>query len=232
MSDKDYLEIVNKIFKSVFDHVVDFSLEDVLEKYAFDKKLPKMVRDNTTNEITWADAVNSGKYITNENMAKRDREEGWMLEKVEVTSLEDIINIWNTINMTTTERVYDSVNVVKSDTIYGCENVYRSTDSSECKNIIYCDSVSSSEYLLASSRSTRCNYSIRCDDSNTVSNSYNVICSKKISNSFFIEDSFDLYECMFCSHISSKKYCIANMQFEKDEYFEIKKEVINWILNS
>lgn len=27
----------------------------------------------------------------------------------------------------------------------------------------------------------------------------------------------------FCSHIANKKYCIANMQFEEEEYFEIKK---------
>ena len=32
--------------------------------------------------------------------------------------------------------------------------------------------------------------------------------------------------------ISDKKYCISNMQFEKEEYFEIKKEIIKWILNS
>ena len=33
-------------------------------------------------------------------------------------------------------------------------------------------------------------------------------------------------------HISNKKYCICNMQFEKEEYFAIKKEIIKWIMNS
>lgn len=36
--------------------------------------------------------------------------------------------------------------------------------------------------------------------------------------------------CMFCSHIANKRYCIANMQFEKEEYFAIKKQVVDWIV--
>ena len=36
----------------------------------------------------------------------------------------------------------------------------------------------------------------------------------------------------FCSHIANKKYCIANMQFEEEEYFEIKKTIISWILSA
>ena len=130
------------------------------------------------------------------------------------------------------ERVYDSINVSKSDTIYRCENVYRCTDCSDSKNIIYCDSCGESEFLIASQRSGNCNFCIRCDDSKNCSNSYNVICSNKVNNSLFIQDCFDLYECMFCSHIASKRYCIANMQFEEQEYFAIKKVIIDWILNS
>ncbi len=230
MNDEKALDIINKIFKTIFDKDNEFKLEEILEKFAFDVKLPKQVNDSTTNEITWADSINSGKFITNKNMEKRDETTGWMLEKKEVSSLQDIIDIWNSINLTTTERVYDSINVAKSDTIYGCENVYRSTDCGQSKNIIFCDSCFSSEFLLASQRSTTCTFCIRTDDSKNCSNSYNVICCDKITNSLFIQDCYNLHECMFCSHIANKKYCIANMQFEKDEYFEIKDTIIEWIL--
>ena len=87
-----------------------------------------------------------------------------------------------------------------------------------------------SEFLLGCQRTGGSNFCIRVDDSGNCINSYNVICSAKISNSFFIQDCKNLEECMFCSHISDKKYCISNMQFEKEEYFEIKKEIIKWIL--
>ena len=232
MNDKLALEIINKIFSSVFDKNNSFSLEELLEKYAFDIKLPKQVNDSVTNEITWADSINSGKFITNKNMEIKDNKDGWMLPKREINNLQELIDIWNSINLTTTERVYDSINVCKGDTIYRPENVYRCTDCSESKNIIYCDSCSNCNYTLASSRSSNCDFCIRTDDSKDCSNSYNVICSNKVKNSLFIQDCFDLYECMFCSHISTKKYCIANMQFEEEEYYEIKKTIIEWILNS
>ena len=232
MNDKLALEIINKIFSSVFDKNNSFSLEELLEKYAFDIKLPKQVNDSITNEITWADSINSGKFITNKNMDIKDNKDGWMLKKREINNLQELIDIWNSINLTTTERVYDSLNVCKSDTIYRSENVYRCTDCSESKNIVYCDSCSNCNFTLASSRSSNCDFCIRTDDSKDCSNSYNVICSNKVKNSLFIQDCFDLYECMFCSHISTKKYCIANMQFEEEEYYEIKKTIIEWILNS
>lgn len=232
MNDNKALEITNKIFKMIFDKENPYNLDTLLEKFAFDIKLPKQVHDTITNEITWADSINNGRFITNKNMEKRDSTEGWMLPKKEITNLQELIDIWNTINLTTTERVYDSINVIKSDTIYRCENVYRCTDCMDSKNIIYCDSCGNSEFLIASQRSGTCSFSIRTDDSKDCSNSYNVICSNKISNSLFIQDCYDLYECMFCSHIASKRYCIANMQFEEQEYYEIKKAIIEWILNS
>ena len=232
MNDTKALEIVNKIFKSIFEKDNNYTLDILLEKYAFDIKLPKQLNDSTTNEITWADSVNSTKFITNKNMEKIDTTKGWMLPKKEINNLQELIDIWNTINLTTTERVYDSIDVVKSDTIYRCENVYRCTDCRDSKNIIYCDSCGNGEFLLASKRSSNCNFCIRTDDSKDCSNSYNVICSNKIRNSLFIQDCFDLYECMFCSHIASKRFCIANMQFEEQEYYEIKEVIIEWILSS
>lgn len=228
MNDKKALQIIQKIFQCVFEKNNPYTLEELLEKFAFDVKLPKQVNDFHTNEVTWADSVNNGKFITLNNSEAID---SWMIPKRDVHSLDEVIEIWNTVNLMTTERVYDSTNVCKSDTIYSCENVYRSTDCRACKNIVYCDSCGDCEFLLASSRSGTSTFCIRCDDSKDCSNSYNVICSNKVSQSFFIQDCFDLYECMFCSHIANKKYCIANMQFEKEEYYQIKKSIIEWILD-
>lgn len=232
MNEIKTLEIVNKIFNNIFNENNKCSLEKLLEKFAFDIKLPKQVNDSITNEITWTDSINSGKFITNLNMEKRDSTIGWMLPKKEINNLQELIDIWNSINLTTTERVYDCVNVAESDTIYRCENVYRCTDCSDSKNIVYCDSCVNSEYILASQRSVNCNFCIRVADSKNCSNSYSVICSNKVSNSLFIQDCFNLYECMFCSHIVNKRFCIANMQFEEAEYYEIKKAIVAWILES
>jgi len=232
MDEKIALEIVNKIFENVFLENNNYSVDELLEKFAFDIKLPKKVYDSTTNQETWADSISNSKFITLDNMEARDNNSGWMLPKKEVNSFDEILKIWESINFTTTERVYESINVSRSDTIYRCENVFLSTNCSDSKNLVFCDSLCNSDFLLASSRSGFSNYCIRCDDSVNCSNSYNVICSNKIVNSFFVQDCFDLFECMFCSHISSKKYCIANMQFSKEEYYDIKKLIVDWILKS
>ena len=137
MNETKALEIINKIFVNIFDKNNTNNLEEILEKLAFDIKLPKQVNDSTTNDITWTDTINNSKFITNENMAKRDSTIGWMIPNKELNSLEELIEIWHSINLTTTERVYDSINVIKSDTIYGCQNVYRCTDCIDSKNIIY-----------------------------------------------------------------------------------------------
>lgn len=232
MDENMAMGIIDKIFGYVFGVGNHYSLEEIMEKFAFDVKLPKMVYDSTTHEVTWADSIHNGKFITLHNMEKRDQIDNWLLPRREITNLDDLIQIWDSVNFMTTERIYDSVNISKSDTIYGCCDVYHSTGCSDSKKLVYCDSCCNSEYLLASQRSGECNFCIRCDDSKDCSNSYSVICSSKVSNCLFIQDCFDIDECMFCSHIANKRYYIANMPFEKEEYYEMKRVIIKWILSS
>lgn len=232
MSREEVLLIINKIFKAVFLVDNKASIDDIYKKYAFDIKLPRKVYDKETNEETYTDFDNATNFITKDNMEKLDSSKGFMMEKRDFKSLEELINTWDSINTITTERCYNSTCASKSDTIYDSSYVYNSTNCSNCKNIIFCADCGKSEYLLASQRSGNSYFSIRIDDSNNCSNSYSVICSNKISNSLFIQDCFNLDECMFCSHIANKKYCICNMQHDKDEYFSIKKIIIEWILNS
>ena len=230
MTNRETLEKMNKIFINIFGRENPYTLEEILSKFAFDIKLPQKVLDSMTNKETWAESINPNKFITQKNMELFDIQHGWKKKKKDIDSLEDVLKYWKKINYTTTERIYDSENVHKSDTIYRSENVYRSLDCRECKNTIYCDGCANSEFIMGCQRTSGSNFCIRVDDSGECINSYNVICSSKISNSFFIQDCKDLDECMFCSHISNKKYCISNMQCEKEEYFTIKKEIINWIL--
>lgn len=231
MNDKECKSVIDEIFMEIFNQKCPIDIDDLLAECAFDIRLPNRVIDAVTGDETWASSINSNKYISQTNMEKYDEYKGWMRPKQEINSLDDIIKLWDKVNYTTTERVYDSINVSKSDTIYNCENIYRSQDCRSCKNTIFSDGCGDSEYLIACQRSSNCSYSMRVDDSNSCSNSYNVICSSKISNSFFIQDANSLHECMFCSHIANRRYCIANMQFEKDEYMAIKTEVEKWIIN-
>lgn len=231
MNNKQSKQILDEIFMEIFEQKCPLNLEQVLSEFAFDIRLPNKVIDAVDGSETWATSINSNKYITQTNMTKYDNYKGWMRPKKEISSIDEILELWNNVNYTTTERIYDSINVSKSDTIYRSENVYRSQDIRDCKNAIYTDGCGDSQYVLACQRSSNLNYCIKVDDSGNCSNSYSVICSSKISNSFFIQDANSLHECMFCSHIANRRFCIANMQFDREEYMAIKKEVIKWIVS-
>lgn len=230
MHEKQCKQVLDEIFMEIFEQKCPLSIEQALSEFAFDIRLPNKVIDAVDGKETWASSINSNKYISQSNMEKYDEYKGWMRPKKEINSLDEIIKLWNKVNYTTTERIYDSINVSQSDTIYNCENIYRSQDCRKCKNAIFSDGCGDSEYILACQRSGNSTYCIKVDDSGNCSNSYSVICSAKISNSFFIQDCNSLHECMFCSHISNRRYCIANMQFDKSEYMAIKEQVIKWIV--
>ena len=231
MNDKQCKKVLDEIFMNIFEQNCLLSIDEVLSEFAFDIKLPNKVTDAVDGKETWVSSINSNKYIRQENMIKYDNYKGWIRPKKEIESLDEILKLWDKINYTTTERNYDSINVSKCDTVYESENVYRSQDCRKCKNTVFSDGSADCEYILACQRSANLSYCIRVDDSNSCSNSYNVICSNKISNSFFIQDANSLYECMFCSHIQNRRYCIANMQFDRDEYMSIKTEVVKWIVS-
>lgn len=233
MNAKIAQDVLDKIIGQLFGYKNPFTLEQFMQKYAFDVRLPNQVTDSTTGEVTWAGSINPTRFITMENARKRVDIDDWILPKKPLQSIQDILAAWNDVNFTATERQIDSINFAESDMIYGSENVYRSQDIHNSKNILFCDAIlANSEYVAASQRSNSSTFCIRLEDSKESSNSFSVSWSAKIVNSLFVHDCYDLYECMFCSHIAGKQFCIGNMQFEEEEYRKLKDQVIRWILTS
>lgn len=231
MTSKAAKEALDKIVGQVFGYQNPYSLEQFMQKYAFDIRLPVQVTDATTGEETWSQSANPTRYIKMSNAYKRDVE-SWLLPKRSLHSMQDILKAWNEVNLTTTERQTDSLHVAESDNVYNSENVYRSLDVARSKNVLFSDGAWDCEYVAANQRSNTSNYCIRLEDSKECTGSFTVSWSSKIVNSMFIHDCFDLYECLFCSHITSKKFCIANIQFEEAEYRRLKEQVVRWILTS
>lgn len=224
--------ILDQICANIFGYKNPFTPEQFLQKFGFDVRLPKEVVDSTDGTKTWAQSINPTKFITLDNARKRNDIDDWVVPKRPLNSIEDILAAWNETNYTTTERRLDSADIYQSDNIYNSQFVYRSMDVHFSKNVFACDTVRKLEYVACSQRSNSSVYSIRVEDSTECSNSFNVIWSGKIANSLFINDCFNMFECMFCSHMAGKRFCIANMQFEEEEYRNIKKMVVEWILTS
>lgn len=232
MDDKQAKDILDKVVGVVFGFQNPFSLDQTMQKFAFDYKLPQQVFDSVTSEPTWAKSTNPTSFMKLENVRKRTQQTDWMEPLTPLNSIEDIISAWSKTRYMTTERQIDSINVGQSDTVYGCENVYRSCDVTNCKNIIFCDTVKDSEYIVAGTSSQTSSFGIRIEDSQLCSNSFNVNWSAKVTNSLFVQDCYDISDCMFCSHISGKRFCVANMQVSEAEYKRLKDVVVRWVLTS
>jgi len=225
-------EILDKIIGQIFGYQNPLSLEQFMQKYAFDVRLPAQVYDSTTGEATWASSTNPTKFITLDNARKRAEIDDFMIPKRPINSIQDILTAWNETNLTSTERQIESLNVAESDCVYNSENVYRSQDLNRSKNVLFSDSAHDCEFVAAVQRSKNSSFCARLDDSQSCTNSFSVTWSNKVSNSLFINDCFDMMDCMFCSHITGKQFCIANMQFEEEEYKKIKDIVVRWILTN
>lgn len=232
MKDNDAKQLLDKVIGQIFGYQNPYSLEDARNKFAFDVQLPLQVSDTTTGQPTWAQSVGPTKFITMDNARQRAAVDDWMLPKRPINSLQDILTIWNETNHMTTERMIESSNISQSDNIYNSENIYNSQDCSASKNLLWCDSVHRSEFTVASQRSQALSFCLRTEDSKEISNSFSVIWSGKVANSLFIQDCYDVTDSMFCSHIASKRFCIANMQFSEDEYRKTRDEVVRWILTA
>jgi hypothetical protein len=234
MTEIEAKQVLDKIVEQVFKIKNPLSLDQFRDKFAFDVKIPMRVYDSTTNEETWIrDSTNSGKYMTFNNVLKHDAEQGdFMHPTISNPDMNTILSAWQKNNFTATEKYVESINIGKSDGINGCENVYMSLDYGNSKNVVFCDGGFNSEYVAACQRSNTLSNCIRVEGSREISNSFEVIWSAKVTNSMFINDCFDMYECIFCSHVTGKQFCIANMQFSEEEYFKLKPMIINWIFNN
>lgn len=229
--------IVDKTIGQVFGFQNPLTLDQVLQKFAFDVRLPQQVIDSSNGQPTWAQSTNPTKFISFENSMNIEATTGhnpYERPAKQLNSIQDILAAWSEINEMTTERYLDSINVAQSDNIYSSENVFRSQDIHKCKNVVFCDSMVTGDcdYVVACQRSGGLTFCIRVEDSGECSNSFNVQWCKNIVNSMFISDASNVQDSLFCSHLSNKRFMVANMQFDEAEYRRIKDMVVRWILTN
>jgi hypothetical protein len=214
-------KLLDKIVGQIFGYQNPLTLEQFMQKFTFDIRLPQPVIDSTDGTQTWAQSTNPARFVKLKNarsieLGGASAKTDYLRPKRPLNSIEDILAAWNEINLTTTERYKDSLNISESDNIYYSENVYRSQDIHKSKNILFSDGVNGCEFVAAGQRSGNSNISW----------------SGNITNCFFMHDTGDMQDSMFCTNIKGKRFCIANMQYEEAEYNQIKDIVARWILTN
>lgn len=218
------------IMKDIFGVDRPFPLPHIIERFAFDIPSVQPVRCALSGEEIWTFFPTGEKIASQKAIADRFKKDEWMREKKSLTYIQDVLRSWNEINYLTGEKYIHSRDVSESDGIYNSSGVHRSVSVFDSKHIVASYKLFDSQYMLASRDCSSCNVGIRMKESIFCSSGFEISWSHKVSRSMYIHDCFDVYECLFCSHLRSKKYCIANMQYGKEEYVNVKKLVIDWIL--
>ncbi|HSW79380.1 MAG TPA: hypothetical protein VLG47_01250 [Candidatus Saccharimonadales bacterium] len=230
-------EMLDKIVGQIFGYKNPLSLDTFMQKFAFDVRLPQAVTDAVDGKETWASSTNPTRFVRlsnarNYEIAGAGPKTDYMRPKRQLNDINDVLTAWNEINYTTTERNKDSLNVGESDNVMFSENVFRSQDIRKCKNILFSDGLANCEFVVAGQRSASSTFCVRLDDSIECSNCFNVAWSAKLNNCFFMHDCADMQDSMFCTNNKGKQYCVANMQYDADEYHKIKDLVMRWILTN
>lgn len=230
MEEEQIEKIADYIFKEVFGLDNPYSLEQLKEKFAFDIPFARKEKCVLSGEPTYTSSGKGEKIASQKAIASCFKKDEWIKPRKSITSMKDILKYWNEINYLTGEKYINSKDIAESDGIYNSAFVYQGLSVFDSKNIVFCYKIFDCNYMLASRDDSSCTLGIRVKESLFCSSCFEVSWSNKVSRSMFIHDCFDLHECLFCSHLRSKKYCLANMQFEKEDYLRLKKMVIGWIL--
>ena len=230
MNEKVAKKILDNIVKQVFGVENPLSLQQMVDKFAFDLNLPIKVVDSTDGSETWSSSSTATKFTKMDNARNNGNNFDGLYATQPIKDLSDLLAKWQHINLITTEFALDSINYAESDLVIGSENVFHSRDINRSKNVLFSDTVSDSEFVFASQGSMQVTYCIRDESSIRCTNSFGTTRSADLTNCIMMHDCGDMQDSMFCSNMNGKRFCIANMQFDEAEYRRLHTQVVQWIL--
>lgn len=232
MNDEQMLQIADQISEDIFGRKLNFSSEQIEKRLTAGITLPKVLTCSRTDVPVYIyDPQPEYTVLSEEAFRDQSAQNDWMIEKTDIKNIEDFLQAWKGAQFMDGSKSRESNDVTKSDSVASSEGIYMSSLIGNSKNILFSHNNFFSNYLLACRGNSSCNFGIRIFDSIYCSSSYEVRWSNKVTKSMFINNCLDLYECIGCFGIRSKKYCIANMQFEKEEYMKIKEMILDWIFD-
>ncbi len=238
MIDKSFWQNIHQtIWKNIWGRPSSISsLEEAKDKLAKDIPLPIPVHDHLDGGEVYITSpyfhfyTHLNRYSSLKNLIKFQAASKKQLEeKMPPSQPQEIINRWLKQLIYAGNKALNSNNIANSDNIYGSSDIYNSSHIFNSRKILFSRQLFKSQFVAASYNGEVISYSMRISESINCSYSFEVSWSNKITRSMFIHDGADLYECMFCSHIRSKRYCIANTQLSQSEYFHIKKQLISYL---
>jgi hypothetical protein len=224
---KIYQELFEVIWEQVFPGISTLGVEEFKKHFVGDILLPSQYKCEISGEVVWSSPEYGYKrFISKGESIKRNEKDNFMEIKEPIGSLSEVLEKVKSVALFRGEREMNSSQVEESDDIYSSNIIYNSTHIYSSQKLLWCHNMVQSEYVAASKGSKNTTFSMRIIDSGNTANSFDISFCGNTANSYFCHNCFDIRDCMFCFHLASKRFCIANRQYEEAEYNEMKKKIL------
>jgi hypothetical protein len=213
------------VWQEITGQTIDWPLEKLIEHFAIGVKLPRARRDVLNQDIVYS-SDNVNKIIGQTSTQKLVARDGFVFETEEITSLDGLRPLVERISFWRGDKNLNVHNCQKSDNIYNSSDIYLSNNVFGSKNIGFSAYVMRCEYVFGSRDIVDSSFCIRVQDSKLLTNCYETSWSARCSNCLFIHSCTDMHDSMFCFQLTSRQYCIANRQYSREEYEEIRMGIM------
>lgn len=144
------------------------------------------------------------------------------------------------LNLSNASELLKEIKTISSDVVFGkntgIEICAAYIDSHYCfkssfvgrdKYVAYCFWPRQSEYVFGSELLFSSKFCINCYYSSNLTRCFELDNCDKCTDCYFCHNCENLDNCMFCFNTKAKRYAIGNVEVGKEEYFRIKKLLLN-----
>lgn len=226
--DEQFYELVKKVWQVLWGVELTLDIETFKKYYVGDIRLPVKQKSSLSDKETYISKPRK-KVMALEEVMQKEKDKGFLVPSEKINSVEELFAKVKDVNYFSGNFLRNSQNVFYSDQVYSSDGVYYSRAIFNSKRVGFSYGIRDSEMVFASEDASQSNYCMRIFESGSLNNCFEAYNCGKSSNSYFIHDSYDLKDCMFCFHLVSKQYCIANMQYDQAEFNRVKKMLVEYI---
>lgn len=220
----DALDILNSAWSAIFpDTKLGLSLEDFEAEYCLDLALPLY------GESLWGGhpvAMSKPyRHAASQSQIEKRTDELQQTPPFSGSSVEELLNCAFSNLLFSGDNHYDSENVIQSDNVFKSREIFYSRAIHQSKKVVFSGDSIGLENAAACDSSGYSQFVIRAIDSINCSRCFDIYQSGKCSGCLFVSNCYNLHDCILCTNLRSKRYCIGNMQFTEANYRKLRKEI-------
>ncbi|MBX7138851.1 MAG: hypothetical protein K1X83_12820 [Oligoflexia bacterium] len=221
---RDPLELLNSIWRMIFPgQQLDLSISEFEAAYCADLPLP-LFTNSLWNTSAIAVSKPYGHAVSQSELEERSEE----LQDTPGASgmpLPELLNRAFGNLVFSGDNHYNCEAVLRSDNIFKSREVYGSRSIHDSQKVIFSANSIGLDSAAACDSSGYSQFVIRAIDSINCSRCLDIYQSGRCSGCLFVSNCYDVHDCILCTNLRSKRFCIGNMQFSEEEYRDLRPQI-------